>query len=116
MIVLHGLFQNREQKISGNTDCHCHRLAVKLLSRAIELSGESQFVFPQNGNPNKSIHKDSPATALERGLKRREDGLRLIDVDRFTPHDLRRTMISHCEDTLEIDEMICRATCESCFC
>ena len=71
---------------------HTHRvalstLAVELVTEAMELSGESGYVFPSPRDP------DSPIldTAVDFAVRRNRSA---FGLERWTPHDLRRTAAS----------------------
>jgi integrase len=61
-------------------------LALELLARIKELSGDSKWAFPA---PNKKTHitPDSLSRAINRTI--------IKDLEYFTPHDLRRTGATH---------------------
>ena len=62
-------------------------LALTLLRRAQELSGDSEYLFP-SARGVKPIRDDAISKAV-----RRDDAI--LNIVHFTPHDLRRTAASH---------------------
>jgi len=64
-------------------------IAVELLHNARTLSGDSKWVFP---SPRFNGENHMLETALARSVSRNLD---VLGVERFTPHDLRRTVASH---------------------
>lgn len=59
-------------------------VAIPLIKRAIELSGDSEWLFPGRINKNVAIREDAVVKAI--GRRRKELGFH------FTSHDLRRTL------------------------
>jgi len=60
--------------------------AINIIQRAEQISGESPYLFPSPRGK-----KSMTATALTRAVSRNSENL---GIDRFTPHDLRRTAAS----------------------
>lgn len=102
-------------------------LARDLLAEAMSLSGDSAYLFPNardNGTdrpmPVRSLSQallrkhaadarpERPAPKNRRGLSRREASAGRLDLDKLTPHDLRRTARTHWA-RLGIDPLTCEA-------
>ncbi len=72
---------------------HLSNYAIQLLTDIKPLSGESKYIFPSPSNPQKPITVRSVSRTLNRLFERN-----YLDMEIFTPHDIRRSVATRLGD------------------